>query len=193
MYGTNTVYAKYYTEGFVLTSTNVGEADKMVWLYTREFGLLQARVRAVRTEASRMRYALHTSARADLGLIRGKAGWRIAGVVGGDLLSGQSLSTFARIAQLLLRLVHGEEQHSHLFSILCGTHETLIRNPHRVSVVELITVARILYVLGYLSQEALTHALLSETTYDESHIEYAEAYQAPLLTSVNHALTHTHL
>src|ERR1700739_1146986 len=114
------MYQKYNTEALVLGSREFGEADKVFSLYTKDFGLVRARASAVRNERSKMRYALQKFSRINASLVGGKAGGGVAGARGiqnapGHIRSG---STFARIAELVLRLVHGEEQNEYLFAAL---------------------------------------------------------------------------
>src|SRR5690348_10499607 len=106
------MYQKYRTEAIVLASLDRGEADKVFALYTRDFGLVWARASGVRREKSKMRYALQQYASTSVGLVRGKRGWRVAGAYEARHMSGwaSGTGTFARIAQLILRLVRGEEQ-----------------------------------------------------------------------------------
>ncbi|KKW47559.1 MAG: repair protein RecO protein, partial [Candidatus Kaiserbacteria bacterium GW2011_GWA2_58_9] len=75
------MYQKYHTEALVLGNRERGENDRVFTLYTEEFGLVRARASAVRTEASRMRYALQNYSRARVALVRGKRGWRIGGAI----------------------------------------------------------------------------------------------------------------
>jgi len=99
------MYQKYYTEALVLGSREYGEADRVFALYTKDFGLVWARASAVRSETSRMRYALQHYARAKAALVRGKRGWRIGGAVAADHLSLSAATVFARIARLVPRRV----------------------------------------------------------------------------------------
>src|SRR3989344_5345502 len=52
------MYEKYQTEALVLGNREMGEADRMIVLFSRDFGLVRARAPAIRTERYKMRYAL---------------------------------------------------------------------------------------------------------------------------------------
>src|SRR5581483_3017973 len=122
------MYQKYHTEALVLGSRESGESDKVFSLFTKDFGLVWARASAVRTEKSKMRYALQNFSSANVSLVKGKKGWRVTGATalrngGGDM---HSISAFARTAELVLRLVHGEEQHEYLFAALAEAHGALM-------------------------------------------------------------------
>src|SRR5665213_790119 len=92
------MYQKYNTDALVLGSRELAEADKVFALYTKDFGLVRARASSIRSEHSKMRYALQKFSRANVSLVRGKRGWRAAGAASQKNASGtvQSISAFAR-------------------------------------------------------------------------------------------------
>ena len=169
----------------------------MCTLYTRDFGLIRARATGVRKEASKMRYALQNYSRSTVGLIRGARGWRIAGAIPLDTALRKDISgvrSFARIADLVSRLVIGEEENPYLFDSLVLAHEALVSVAcESTATIEIVAVARILYALGYISDEALKTALLSHTAYSIEHLIEAESIKDELLLSINKALNETHL
>ena len=191
------MYEKYQTDALVLGSRNTNEADKLLSLYTYDFGLVRAKASAVRSESSRMRYALQNFSRARVMLVRGARGWRAVGAVpilGVHAADRNSLAAFARIAQLSLRLLGGEEKNEYLFGVLGEAHATLTASGCASwSTIELISVARILYALGYLSPEALESALFTHTAYTGDSLEKAEVLRTTLLSKVNRAIGETHL
>lgn len=191
----NGMYQKYNTDALVLGSREYGEADKIFSLFTRDFGLVYARASAVRSESSRMRYALQNYSRSRVSLVRGKRGWRIGGTVAlksaGD---GEGAETFARIARLILRLIAGEDENQYVFATLSEAHEALKQESKESrATIELVCVARVLYGLGYLSSEALETTLFTHTSYASEHVREAEILKEKLLPSVNRAIAETHL
>ncbi len=191
------MYQKYHTEALVLQALEIGEADRTFAVFTRDFGLVRARASSVRSEKSKMRYALQSYGRAHISLVKGKRGWRMAGAsaiqsAGGDL---KSISVFARISTLTMRLVHGEEKNDYLFAALADAHEALMHVegeiPH--ATIEIVCVARILYALGYLSTEALETQLFTHTAYAMEHVHEAEGMRDELLSSINKAIAETQL
>jgi len=190
------MYAKYHTDALVLNGTPVGEADKRLALYTREFGLIRARASAIRRENSRMRYALQSFARAHVSLIRGETGWRVAGALSVDSFSGSrvAVTSFARIGLLVSRLVGGEEKNESLFLLLESAHHAFrVAEKERLPVMELICVARALSLLGYLSHDALGVAHVTESLFAPETMHVVAQHKETLLTSVNRALAETHL
>lgn len=163
----------YNTEAIVLGSGPVGEADKLVWLLTRELGLLVARARSAREEKSRMRYALQDFSLSIVSLVRGKTGWRLTGAVLEKSLYAQlensgTLQAAAKIFDLLKRFIPREEKNEVLFEIVRDGLEDLD---------EILLVAQILRELGYLQGETRVE--------DRTHNE--------LLADINEAIIHADL
>ncbi|MEK7106672.1 MAG: recombination protein O N-terminal domain-containing protein, partial [Patescibacteria group bacterium] len=122
------MYQKYPTDALVLGSREIGEADRMLVLYTRAFGLVRARGRGLRAAKSKMRYALQNYSLANVSLVQGKTGWRLAGATALGNSAGKDVKgimAFARIANLVTRFVAGEEVNANLFAILCEARSAL--------------------------------------------------------------------
>jgi hypothetical protein len=95
------------------------------------------------------------------------------------VLSGDPLRTFARIARLVLRLVAAEERSDYLFDVLASAHEALFgASRDALPTIELVSVARILYALGYLSAEALGDALFVDAAFGADRLAHAETARA---------------
>ena len=190
------MYQKYQTEVLVLESRESGENDRVYALYTREFGLVWARASAVRKESSRMRYALQNLSHANCSLVKGKRGWRLAGAAAIRNAYGdpRGVAAFARTANLVSRLVQGEEANPYLFAALTEAHDALmVRQCDAFGMIEIVCVARVLYTLGYISNEALSTALFTHTAYTGEHLLEAETMKDKLLVSINKAIAETQL
>ena len=186
----------------VLGNSEYGESDRVFTLYTEGFGLVRARCSAVRSEKSRMRYALQNYSRSHVGLVRGKRGWRIGGAIsiqGAGI--GRGTFAFARITRFIMRFTVGEERDPYLFSVLTGAHDVLMRDScDEWSIIEVVCVARSLHALGYLSVEALDLStgeagttLFTHTAYEDRDILEAETMRDKLVASINRAIEGTHL
>jgi recombinational DNA repair protein (RecF pathway) len=190
------MYQKYHTEALVLGSWVAGEADRTVALFTKDFGLVRVRASAVRSEHSKMRYALQNYTYSHVSLIKGKRGWRVAGAAARTVAQGDphGISTFARISELVMRLVPEEEKNEYLFSVIADAHDALVReHVEAFATIEIVCVARVLYALGYISTEALETALFTHTAYAGEHILEAETMKDKLLSSINRAIAETQL
>lgn len=190
------MYEKYTTDAIIIAAYEHGEHDKVFALYTRDFGLVRARASAVRKIESRMRSALALFSHASVSLVRGARGWRVAGARGesSEKLSSEGAHAYARIVQLVLRLVRGEETNPYLFDVLCGARSACVeKDGTRIAAAELLCVARVLYALGYLSPSALASALFVHAQYGEQDLSVVERVREDMLTSVNGAIAESQL
>ncbi len=190
------MYQKYSTDSLVLGAREQGEADKALALYTADFGLVWARASGVRLEKSKMRAALQRYSRARVSLVRGTRGWRAAGAVSEAGAIGRNraaLAVFARVSELVLRLVRGEERNDYLFAALAEAQEALFAGEADLASIEIVCVARVLYALGYLSAEALQTTLFAHTAYGLAELQEAGEKRQILLSSINKAISETHL
>ncbi len=191
------MYQKYSTDALVLGSREQGEADRTYLFYTYDFGLVRARASAVRSEKSKMRYALQNYSLVTLSLVKGKRGWRAAGASSlqgvATTSSPRGVSAFARIAELTERLVQGEGENRYLFETLKEAHGALLGGGEALPTIEIMCVARVLFALGYISAEALGTAIFTHTDYALEHVNEAEGLKEKLLYSINRAISETHL
>lgn len=190
------MYAKYQTDAIVLDSLPIGEADTHIVFFTHEFGLVRARASSTRRESSRMRYGLQSFMRSRVSLVRGRTGWRAAGAVAHASLGGCSgaRAAFARIARLTIRLVPEAEKNEELFLLFIAAHSAFAAaTSEQCALMELVCVARVLHVLGYLSSDALGSAHAADSLFSSDILSRAHAEKDVLLNSVNQALSGTHL
>ena len=73
-------YQTYITEAIVCGSYDSNTSDRSFLLFAREAGMIYAHAKSVREERSKQRYALQVCSHVRVTLIRGKSGWKIAGV-----------------------------------------------------------------------------------------------------------------
>lgn len=189
------MYEKYHTDAVVLRHRPAGEADAVVALYTKDFGLVRARVSGARAERSKMRYALQTQALSSVSLVRGSRGWRVAGARAQSrfLRMQAPMCAYARVADLTLRLIAGEECNPYLFETLSRMREALMVLPEETEIIELLAVARILWALGYIPAEAIPADLTTHTRFDLEACTALAPEREHLLMVVNRALGQSHL
>jgi DNA repair protein RecO len=158
------------------------EADAFVSVLTHDLGLVQATARGARQRASKLVSALLPLSLVKVSLVRGKSTWRVTTVtllrdVATEMRARRgALTSYARVMSLLERLVRGEDKNPELFEELERSTLLLLDEvgDEDTDTWELLTVAKILFHLGYLSKDALP-STLSETREKRSK----------LLTSIN--------
>ena len=147
-------YPMYITEALVCGSYDSKTADKSFLLFTKEAGMLYAHAKSVREERSKQRYALQVCSHVRATLIRGKSGWKIAGVEPIQNLYSLTTTREARallrnIVLLLRRVVHGETTYSEVFNDVIEVCMQAEKHSH--AKLESILSLRILHALGYIA------------------------------------------
>ena len=184
------MYHIHHTEAFVLGHKAKGEDSKIIVLYTRELGLIYAHAQGIRKLSSKLRFTLQDFSRVNVDLVRGKEIWRIT--TASPVSSYKEISyaekpekIIARIASLVVRLVKGEEANEEVFKALNRAYDLLSIKSEKTDykVIELLSVARILIALGYLSRDIEQ----GEPLFNDV------AYQHRLIRDINQALAETQL
>lgn len=190
------MYERYGTESIVLGSAPRGEADKTLWLFTREFGLVVAKAISLRAEKSKLRYAVQDLSHVHVELIRAKHDWRLAGARTHELFwqgSDAGLQGFARVARLMRRLIAVEDPHEKLFDTLVGARKSFeCTERESLPLTELLAVARILHVLGYVAPDTVRSPLFAALEWDEATHQEAAREREWLRSAVNRAISEAH-
>jgi DNA repair protein RecO len=161
------VHHIHTTDGLIIYSRAQGEANKLVYIFTRDLGLIIAIAQGIRLEKSKLRYHIHDYRISRFSLVQGKEFWRIVGAteIEGDKLpiSESYYSIFIPISSMLKRLVQGQEVHPEIFECLenCADFINKIsdRKTETISTIESLLLIRILFRLGYVGDR---HSVLGE-------------------------------
>lgn len=187
-------HALHTTHALVLGSVETKEADKALWLFTEDLGLVVARATSVREEVSKLRYALAELSRTRVTLVRGKAGWKVTGAEGfmHNPLSLEDMKIFGRISALACRVVPTEEDYTEVYSLLCDAHAH-IGDATKKSAFEALTVARMLFQLGYLSCSSEYKGIIDSADFSNELLEKVELIEEQLIEDVNGGLAQSQL
>jgi recombinational DNA repair protein (RecF pathway) len=185
----------YHTEAIVVGMRAQGEGDRLLELLTPLHGLIYAHAKSIREARSRLRYGLQLFAHARTDLVRGRSGWK--------LISATPVSTnfeswktphkrriLAGHAQLLRRLVQGEEEHAALFAHVRDGYlfirdigdEELLRDA------EILLTVRLLARLGYWSLEDSLTPYATAPSHLRDDLAFVRPHRTLLLTRINSAL-----
>lgn len=190
----------YHTHGFVLSSRNVGEANKLIFIYTREMGLVRATVQGIRLAKSKLRYALQDFSYAKIDLVQGRDIWRVTSATTVDSFpyvrsDRQSLVLIARVVKLLERLCDGEESNTRIFDDLINSLRMLDDegiSPVFREALELHLVLRIMHSLGYIEESAIFNNYL-DADFSISKIDSLIKEKRSIVTHINKALNESQL
>ncbi len=185
----------YTTEAIVLSSTGVQDADKLFWLLTKDLGLLFVSAKSVREETSKLRYSLQDLSLVRVSLVRGRGLWRLTGAEenGETALELHDSKVFGRVAALVRRLVPTDEKNSDIFTLIRGARSALFTQAGTAESIETLTVARMLYRLGYLDCKDAYRGVVDTIHFDSAVIQNAEALVQKLIHDINDGLTESQL
>ncbi len=179
---------KYDTQGLVLARTPIAEAGMLVTVLTPDLGLIRARAEGLRRSGAKLAHALQALCESDLMLVRGKEGWRLTGAVLGrdrfQALSRTGRMRVARVAGLLLRLVHGDSDDPELHRLFTEFTEVLPElSEEEQANAEALVALRLLAALG------VDAGGIPPEGYGPDALTYAEAHRAELISRINRGIS----
>lgn len=190
----------YHTHAFILSSRNIGEANKILTIYTRELGLLRTVVQGVRLHKSKLRFALQDLSYAKVDLVRGRDIWRVTSASNINSFSyaradKQSILMIARISALIARLCDGEEPHPQIFDDFIQALYILdnenITSSSRLAM-ELHLVLRVMNTLGYIGESEILKSYL-ESSFDQCNTDELLSARKSIIAHINKALNESQL
>jgi len=190
----------HHTEGFVVGGVPLGEADRYLTLFTREFGMIRAQAKGIRKLSSKLRYSLQDFSFAEIDLVQGKEIWRVTNAQKVKLLEKTFLNleifkVVTSIFNLLKRLCQGEEKNELLFDDLVQGFSLLTELPlgeKKLRNVEFVLVLRILYRLGYLGDSRELSTFI-ESPFSHFLLDKAQGLRRVIVSEINKSLKETQL
>ncbi len=150
----------YLTEGIILKKKDFGEADRLFWIYTEKFGMIIVIAKSVRLEKSKLRVNLDIFTHGEYAVIYSKDFWRLVDAretispkLNHD--SAEQMKVFARTANLLARMIKGEERNEEMWEQLKNLFLNLFKkNVEKKDLkdLEIKSTAAILKNLGYMEE-----------------------------------------
>ena len=190
----------HHTHGFILGSRNMGEANKMLFIYTREMGLIRAAAQGIRLSRSKLRFALQDFSYAKIDFVQGRDLWRVTSATTITSFpfarsNHQSILLMARVSKLVERLCDGEEAQEKIFDdfiqalyILDDQNTTLSTR----EALELHLVLRIMNTLGYIGESHILTEYLA-SSFDVSKTESLLRQKQSIVAHINKALNESQL
>jgi DNA repair protein RecO len=185
-----------HTDAFVLKSVESGEANKRVWLFTLEYGLIVATVQGVRKPAAKLRSHITDYCYIHADLIKGREVWRLVSaqiktnpfVRQYDKLRARS---YIRALSLVQRFCIEEGIETSLFKHLYETMQTLSVESNNPNFFDTIVLWKILVLLGYLELPSEFEILFNTDLVE--NIDLTESIAKRLIKDVSDAINRTHL
>jgi len=180
------------------------ESSRLLYIFTRDFGLVMAHTQGVRDLKSKLRFALQDFSYSSIDVVKGKNGWRVVNAQSQENLfhlasrrnADYAGAMIARIVRIVRRLVRGEEKNEQLFDEIVNTHHFLTNNTltkDEVFYLEIIVVMRILNILGYWGTNSKLAHFLDGDSVEAGSLKKVEEVKAFALSEINKALKETQL
>lgn len=192
----------YHTQGIILGSGAVGEANRTFRIFTKELGFVVASAQGVRLLKSKLRYSLHDFSLCDLSLVRGREFWRVTGASKRENLfdvlreSPSMRAVFARVFSLLERLLSGEEKNERLWNYLDEAARFAVLKIHSSELVrnfEYILVLRVLSCLGYLGSSPDSASFVESIYWSDDLLLRVSSLVPKIVGEINRSLRESQL
>jgi DNA repair protein RecO (recombination protein O) len=192
-------YHIYTTPGFILEGRNIGEANKIFSIFTRDLGLISATAQGVRLLKSKLRPHIGTFSCVRISLVRGKEVWRLTSA---ELvqpydkeLPKEYTHVYVRALSLLKRLLAGEEKNESLYSLLLNAFDFArnLSSPPDFKNFEHLLVLRIVHNLGYVGESKELTPLLNASEWNKEELKRIQDVEKYAITAINSAFKASHL
>src|SRR5680860_498736 len=190
----------YHTHGFILSSRNTGEANKVLSIYTKEMGFIRAAVQGIRPHKSKLRFSLQDLTYAKIDFVRGRDIWSVTSAKSLNSfpfarMNKESLLLIMRVSKLLERLCHGEDTNEKIFDSLIQAlylldDTSISRESHEA--LELHLVLSILNSLGYIGESSLLSRYLEDDFHHNQTEDLIRARKS-IIAHINKALNESQL
>jgi recombinational DNA repair protein (RecF pathway) len=191
------MYAIHTTPGFIIDSRPRGEAGKLLYVFTRDLGLVLASAEGIRLEKSKLRYYTGDYSFGTFSFVRGKEFWRMTSAAGEESRDRSHSEFFARLSLLLRRFLTGEEPNAELFDAIksCGdflvTHAEL--EGEQLKSLESLIVLRMLQYLGYVGKDVQVGEFFTGPEITMELLDKAAPLRTVMNQHINKALKESHL
>ena len=193
-------HTKHHTDAYVLGGINTGEADKFLWLYTREFGLVGVQTKSLRKVSSKQRFALQDYSFSHVSLVKGRNLWRLTNVSPGENLyqkyiGDQKLGFIIGLFSLVKRLIQGEEKDREVFSLLEEAMVAIDKvSNNMIKDFEKLVYLRVLFLLGYIDDDVSIKFLIEDLfDFSDARIASIEGESEKLQKLIDKALLQSQL
>jgi len=194
------MYHIHHTNGFILSSRNTGEANKVLSIYTKEMGLVRATVQGIRLHKSKLRFALQDLSYSKIDLVRGRDIWRVTSAINLNSFplaraERESLLLITRVSKLIERLCGGEESNEKIFNDLIQSFYLLDNDDlskKSREALELHLVLRIMNTLGYIGESSMLADYL-QSDFSNDKTEGLLRQRQSIIAHINKALNESQL
>lgn len=192
------MYHKHHTRGIIVSSKIEGDSNRIVNIFTENFGLINTKVQGARNIQSKLRGGTQDLSFGEFSLIHGKTGWRVVSARANINLfeefrnSQTKLKIVNNILYLINKLVSEEEAHSSIFSIISNFFNFLKNAKDKdIASAECLTLLRILHSLGFMRHDPEFMIPMSSTEIGAEDLEKIAPRRSKIIELINESLKAT--
>ncbi|MFZ2523560.1 MAG: DNA repair protein RecO [Minisyncoccia bacterium] len=191
-------YRVYTTKGIVLKKKNSGEQNSFLYILTKDLGLIIASARSTRSSKSKLKGLIEEFSHGDFSFVKGKNGWHLTNVSeNGNFFfqaPNHSRKTLAQMAAVLLKMIQGEEPHKEVYSTVVESFKFLTEvTKDHIHIVEVLSVLRIMYELGYVRDDNEVTDFLKNDDYSSEILQQGQDNKIKIVALINRALKESQL
>ncbi len=162
----------YKTEGVIIKTLNLGEYDRLITAYTKDFGKLSLRGKALRKNQAKLCGHLDLFLYSHLIIAPARSYDIITGAETIKSFPGlqknlQSLAAVYYISELFDKLLVAPQKDENIWKLILSFFDTMDKNPDLVQAQIEDTEKKLVYYLGYGEERENIRSLLKELTGQE--------------------------
>lgn len=192
-------YHIYTTPGIILKRRTFGESDTVLYILTRDLGLIIASAKSTRLMVSKLRSGLQEYSVATISCIKGKNGWKITNVVSEKNLffdyPDYAKKVLAQVAFMLTKGIVGELPQKEIFETVESGFRLLGSiQKENVNNLEVLMVLRVMHQLGYVALDSKTEGYIKDnTSWDLGLLEQVQNNKKSIIELINESLRESQL
>lgn len=202
------MYEIYETEALILSSGEIGEANKIITLFTQDLGLLSATAQSLRLVKSKLRFGLQNFSLVNISLVRGRDIWRITNVEYKKnyykvfCSNKEKMLVVANVGLLLRKILAGETPDKKLYNIILKSFSFLEKEnllQEEIKDFENVLVVKVLHNLGYfdkdkkIKNQKIYEEVIFQEVWNKDLLEKIRLFNGQIIKDINEALSLTHL
>lgn len=192
-------YHIYTTPGIVLKRKTFGEANTLLYILTRDFGLIIASAKSTRHQKSKLRGFLEEYSEISVSLIKGKNGWKVTNASeSGNLyfeLPDYARKSLANVSLMLIKMIQGEAPQKEVFDLVQSGLWALRSVPEEeILDLEALIILRIMKELGYVVLSENVKSLANDNnSWDEEALSMVKKNKLEVVSLINNAIKESQL
>jgi len=192
-------YHIYTTPGVILKRRTFGESDTVLYVLTRDLGLIIASAKSTRLMVSKLRSSLQEYSLVTLSCIKGKNGWKITNVSSEKNLFFDSpefaKKVLVQISTMLIKGIAGELPQKEIFETVESGFRLLNEIEEKyIGSFEALMVLRVMHQLGYVVLDSNTEKYLkNNTSWNIEQFEQIEQDKKNIIGLINKSLKESQL